>query len=46
MEKRVAMRRKSKIGSRVLKVFVGIAALVLFRYFREGKRRRKNEEGD
>lgn len=47
MEKRVMMKKKSKIGSRALKAIVGIAALILFRYFREGKKRRtKNEEGD
>lgn len=46
MEKRVMMKKKSRVGSYALKVSVGIAALILFRYFREGKRRTKNEEGD
>ncbi len=46
MEKRVTVKKKSRISVWTLKVFAGIAALILFRYFREGKRRRKDEEGD
>lgn len=46
MERNVTVRKKTQIRRRMLKVFVGMAALILFRYFREGNRRRKNEEGD
>jgi hypothetical protein len=45
MEKSVAIKKKSRKG-RVTVVLAGIAALILFRHFRESKRRAKNEEGD
>lgn len=47
MEKRVEMKKKSKIGSQALKILVGIGAVILFHHFKERKDRRgKNEEGD
>ena len=45
MEKSVAIKKKSRKG-RVTVVLAGIAALILFRHFRESKRRAKKEEGD
>lgn len=46
MEKYVKISRKSKLNGWIVKGIVGMTALILFRYFRETKRRGKNEEGD
>ncbi len=46
MERKLTVKRKRAKGGWLLKALVGIAALFLFRYFRAGNRRCKNEEGD
>lgn len=46
MERNVSIKKRSRIAGGAMKVLVGIAALILFRYFRESRRREKNEEGD
>lgn len=46
MERKLTVKKKRAKSVWLLSVFTGIAALFLFRYFRAGNRRCKNEEGD